>query len=132
MFLVGFIPIAIQHPGSTTMEQRQYQRSKIRNAEVHVSDRAGFCTGTLKDFSQTGLCITNLPRKVHPMDGYFTVIVSRGPMNFNLKVKEKWEVIDGAAAEVGTAIDNAPPEWRSMVIRYEPRANSSWSSLFSV
>ncbi|MCF8055914.1 MAG: PilZ domain-containing protein [Desulfocapsa sp.] len=114
------------------MEKRQDYRSRMSNTEVHVSDQAGFCTGTLKDFSQSGLRISNLPRKVHPKNGYFTVIVSRGAMKFNLKVQEKWKSTNGLTAEVGTAIDNAPPEWKSMVMRYEPRQSASWRALFSV
>ena len=102
----------------------------MANANVYVSDRAGFCTGTLKNFSQSGLCISDLPRKVHPKNGYFNVIVSRGPMNFNMKVEQKWKGSKGLLVEVGTAISNVPLEWRTMVMQHEPRKTSSWSGLF--
>lgn len=108
------------------MENRQQPRAKMSSTEVHVSDRAGFCTGTLKNFSRSGLCITDLPRRIHPEDDYFTVIVSRGSMNYNLEVQEKWEYKSGLTNEVGVTIDNAPIDWTSMVQLHEPPKNSTW------
>jgi hypothetical protein len=111
------------------MEQRQHVRAKMSNTEVFVSDRAGFCTGTLKDFSRFGLCICGLPRRIHSTNGCFSVVVSRGALNFNLKVKEKWETKDGSTTEVGTAINNVPQDWKSMVMLHEPRRSAKWDSL---
>ena len=111
------------------MEHRQHVRAKLSGTKVHVSDQAGFCTGTLKDFSRCGLCISDLPRKIHSKDGYFKVIVSRGPMNFNMRVKEKWETNDGPSTEVGIAISHIPQEWTSMVMLHEPRRSANWGSL---
>ncbi len=115
--------------GGDYMKQRQDVRTKLSGTKVHVSDRAGFCTGTLKDFSRGGLCISDLPRKIHTKDGYFKVVVSRGPMNFNMRVKEKWETKDGPSTEVGIAINNAPQEWTSMVMLHEPRRSANWGPL---
>ena len=111
------------------MEQRQYVRAKTSNTKVYISDRVGFCTGTLKDFSRFGLCISDLPRKIHSKNGCFSVIVSRGSMNVNLNVKEKWETTDGATTEVGTTIDKVPPEWTSMVMLHEPHKSANWGPL---
>lgn len=99
----------------------------MTNAEVYVSDRAGFCSGTLKNFSRSGLCIGDLPRKIHPKNGYFTVIVSRGSMSFNLEVQEIWETKAGLSSEVGTAIDNAPLDWTTMAMLHEPRGSTPWN-----
>ncbi len=109
------------------MKQRQHIRAKINGIEVYISDRSGFCRGTLKDFSRFGLCIDNLPRRIHPKNGYFTVIVARGLQRFNLKVQEKWEATNGPSTAIGTAIDNVPTDWTSMVKAHEPRRSSTWS-----
>ncbi|MEA3468400.1 MAG: hypothetical protein U9R57_09290 [Thermodesulfobacteriota bacterium] len=58
------------------MEQREYVRTKTSGTEVYISDDAGFCMGTLKNFSRFGLCITDIPRKIHSKQEYFTAVIS--------------------------------------------------------
>ncbi len=103
------------------MEQRQYFRVRMSDTEVLISDRAGFCVGTLKDCSRFGLCITDLPRKIHPENGFFQAVVSSRDLNFKLQVEEMWKSEDGFSNVVGAVIDNAPWEWTEMVMQNEPR-----------
>lgn len=102
------------------MEQRQYFRAKISNTEIYISDRAGFCKGILKDFSRFGLCITDLPRKIHPKNGYFTIVISSNTMHFKLKVEERWWAKDTLSIETGAVIEDAPWDWTEMVMQHEP------------
>ena len=110
------------------MEQRQYFRAVSPEMEVHISDRAGFCTGTLKDFSRFGLCITDIPRKIHLSNGCFTIVLSKNNMNFKLNVEEKWRVKDGVSTKVGATIENVPWDWTEMVMRHEPPSNAPWTT----
>jgi hypothetical protein len=108
------------------MEQRQYFRVRMSETEVLISDRAGFCVGTLKDCSRFGLCITDLPRRIHPKNGYFQAVVTNKDLNFKLQVEEKWNTEDGFSNVVGAVIDNVPWEWTEMVMQNEPRNDESW------
>ena len=111
-----------------TMEQRKYFRAKLDNTEVHISDGAGFCSGTLKDCSRFGICITNIPRKLHTENGFFLAVVSKNAVNFRLKVKEQWETKDGLSIEIGAAIDNAPWDWTEMIMQIEPSNDDIWAT----
>jgi hypothetical protein len=106
------------------MEQRQDFRALSQNTEVHISDRAGFCTGTLKDFSRSGICITDIPRKIHLNNGCFTIVVSDEHMNFKLKVEERWRAKEGLSTKVGVTIEDVPWDWTEMVIRHEPQKSA--------
>jgi len=110
------------------MEQRQYFRATPPLTEVHISDRAGFCTGTVKDFSRFGICITDIPRKIHLNNGYFTIVLYSNNINFKLKVEEKWTVKDGLSTRVGATIENAPWNWTEMVMQFEPRDEDVWTT----
>lgn len=110
------------------MEQRQYFRAEDEHAEVHISDGAGFCTATLKDFSRFGLCITDIPRKLHTKNGHFTAVVSSNNVNYKLKVEEKWTVKDGLSTQVGAVIQDVPWNWTEMVMQHEPQNNDVWTT----
>jgi hypothetical protein len=110
------------------MEQRKYFRAKLNGTEVYISDGAGFCTGILKDFSRFGLCITDIPRKIHPENGYFIAVISSNNQNFKLKVEERWNAKDGLATEVGAIIDNVPWNWTELAMQHEPPSDDVWAS----
>lgn len=103
------------------MEQRQYFRIKMSNAEVYISDQAGFCTGTLRDFSRFGLCIADLPRRIHPKNGCFKAVVVDSKSTFKLLVEEKWKAKEGLSNVVGAVIDDVSWDWTEMVMQREPR-----------
>lgn len=107
------------------MEQRKYSRI-MDNVEVYISDKAGFCTGTLKDFSRFGLCITDLPRKVHTRNGFFEVIFTCSGFKFRLQVEEKWNETEGLTNIVGALINNAAWDWTEMVMQHEAADEDVW------
>lgn len=90
--------------------------------EIHISDRAGFCTGTIKDVSRFGICITDLPRKLHAQHGLFDAIVSGNGKNFKLRLEEKWKAKDGLTTVVGAGINDVPWNWTEMVMHQESAA----------
>ncbi len=101
------------------MEQREFSRTKTNGTEVYISDGAGFCMGTLKDFSRVGLCIADIPRKIHSNHGYFTAIISYNNLKFKLKVVRKWMAKDGLSTMVGATIENVPWDWTEMAMQHE-------------
>jgi hypothetical protein len=109
------------------MKQRQYFRAQLNNTEVYISDRAGFSKGILKDFSRFGLCITDIPRKIHTKDGSFTAVVFSDTLNFTLKVEERWRAKDGLSIEIGAVIEDVPWDWTEMAIRHEPPSHDVFS-----
>ena len=109
-------------------EHRQHARTHIEGMEIHISDRAGFCTGTVKDISRFGLCITDIPRKLHAQHGSFDAIVSGNGKNFRLRLDEKWKAKDGLTTVVGAGIDNVPWNWTEMVMHNEPVQGDVWDS----
>lgn len=110
------------------MEQRHYFRAKLDNTEVYISDSAGFCRGTLKDFSRFGLCITDIPRRIHTKNGYFTAILSGNKTKFNLKVEERWSAKNGLSNEIGATIEDAPWDWTEMAMQHEPLKDDVWAA----
>jgi hypothetical protein len=110
------------------MEQRQYVRAELSGTEVYISDRAGFCKGILKNFSRFGLCITDIPRKVHTKNGYFVAVIPSNTLNLKLKVKERWRTKDGLSTEIGAGIEDTPWEWTEMVMRHEPPNHDVWAT----
>ena len=109
------------------MEQRQYSRVS-NTSEVHISDQAGFCTGTLKDFSRFGICITDLPRKIHTKNGFFVAIFTCSNIKFKLRVEEKWKKTEGLTNIVGAIINNAAWDWTEMVMQYESVDDDVWGN----
>ncbi len=110
------------------MEQRKYVRSNMIGMEVDISDRAGFCTGTIRDISRFGICITDIPRKLHAKNGLFDVVITGQGHSFRLKAQEKWETKDGLTTIVGAFIDNVPWDWTEMVMQHEPESDDIWGS----
>jgi len=96
-------------------------------AKVHIFDQIGFCTGTLKDFSESGVCISDLPRKIHTDNGSFKAIITGPHLNFKLQIKEKWENTEGLTNVVGGTIEDATEIWEEMVKaqKQQPTTTSS-------
>ena len=109
------------------MEQRQHPRLNAIGMEVDISDKKGFSTGSLKDISRFGVCITDLPRKLHTQNSVFTVVVSMKKKRFNLQVIPQWEEQDGLTVVTGAMIDNAPWDWTEMIMQMEPQADKAWA-----
>ncbi len=110
------------------MEQRQHPRLDTVGLEVDISDSKGFSTGSLKDISRFGVCITDLPRKLHTKDNSFIVVISTKKKRFKLQVIPQWEQQDGLSVVTGAMIDNAPWDWTAMVMQMEPQTDDAWGT----
>jgi len=111
-------------PDGVIMEQRQGFR--IRDvAKVHISDQIGFCTGTLKNFSESGVCISDLPRKIHTDNGSFKAVITGPHLNFKLQIHEQWENTEGLINVVGGTIEDATEIWEKMVKIHKQQASTS-------
>ncbi len=103
------------------MEQRQHIRSRINGMTAHISDQAGLCSGTLRNISRFGLCITDIPRKLQPKNGFFEAVINGRGQKLKLQLKEKWKLENGETTMVGACINDAPWDWVEMTIRHELR-----------
>ncbi|AGF77075.1 hypothetical protein UWK_00492 [Desulfocapsa sulfexigens DSM 10523] len=110
------------------MEKRQYFRAKLNGTEVHISDQAGFCMATLKDCSRFGLCITDIPRKIHTKDGNFIAIISTKGINFKLQITERWTTKDGLSMQIGGTIEKPNWDWTEMIMKHEPINDDVWAA----
>ncbi len=110
------------------MEQRSFVRTSMGAIEVDISDRVGFSTGTLKDVSRFGVCVTDIPRKLQTENSIFTAIISANGQRFKLQLKEKWKKQDGLTMVMGAKIKDAPWDWTEMVKQLEPENEDVWAT----
>ncbi len=107
------------------MEQRKYPRLNAAGMDISISDKIGFSTGTLKDISRFGICITDLPRKLQPENDSVTTIVVAGGKRFKLRLKLQWEKQDGLTMATGAVINDVPWDWAELVMQLERQQNNS-------
>jgi hypothetical protein len=110
------------------MEQRRHPRLNAVGMEIDISDRIGFSTGTLKDISRFGVCITDIPRKLHTKSSLFTVVISNKGKRFKLKLRPQWKKQDGLMNVTGATIENASWNWTEMIMQLEPQNEDIWAT----
>ena len=115
-------------PDRHIIEQRKHPRLVPVNMEIDISDRVGFCTGTVKDISRFGICIADIPRKLQAKNHCITVAVSSGEKRFKLLLQPQWETQEGLTRVTGTSINNVPWEWTEMIMHMEPKNNDVWGT----
>jgi len=109
------------------LDKRRQTRLNAVGLEVGISDRVGFSTGTIKNISRFGVCITDIPRKLHPKDSAITITISGKEKRFKLQVSPKWEKQDGLTMTTGAMIDNVPLDWMKMIKNMEPQEEDIWA-----
>ena len=105
------------------MEHRKYPRLSAAGMDISISDKIGFSTGTVKDISRFGVCITDIPRKLQPKNDCITVIINNRDKRFKLQLKPQWEKQDGLTMATGTVIDEVPWEWATLIMQLERQNN---------
>ncbi len=108
------------------MNQRQHTRLTVSNMGVEISDKIGCSTGTIKDISRLGICITNIPRELKTQNDSFTAVISSKGHQFRLQLRPKWVKQDGLTLMTGAIIDTAPWDWTAMLIQMEPKDTNVW------
>ena len=58
------------------MEKRKHTRIVVRNMQIDISDGIGCCSGTVRDISQLGLCLTDLAKRFGKNIDAYTVVAS--------------------------------------------------------
>ncbi len=99
------------------MEHRKHPRLNTTGMEVCIADNVGFSTGTIKDISRFGVCITDLPRQLQPANNSVTAVISAKEKQFKLLLKPQWEKREGLTVATGAIIDDAPWGWATMVMQ---------------
>ena len=112
----------------SAMERRKHPRLNAISMEADISDKIGFSTGTIKDISRFGICITDIPRKLQSKNNSITVIISSKGKRFKLLLKPQWEKQEGLTLVAGASFDNAPWDWTAMIIKLEPQDNDIWGN----
>lgn len=111
------------------MDKRQYPRVQVANMMVDISDRVGFCSGVVKDVSRFGICITDIPRKLHPKNDCVEAVIFSQGQKFKLKLRQRWLKKSGVNMEVGARIDNVPWAWTEMAMGGEPDSGDIWGTM---
>jgi len=101
------------------MEHRKYPRLNAAEMDISISDKIGFSSGTVKDVSRFGVCITDIPRRLQLENDCITVIINNRDKRFKLQLKPQWEKQDGLTIATGTIIDEAPWEWAELIMEME-------------
>lgn len=87
--------------------------------DITLSDRVGFSSGTVKDVSRFGLCITDLPRALKPGNESIAAIVVTPDKRFRFTLRPQWEKQDGLTMAMGTTISSVPREWVELMCQLE-------------
>ncbi len=110
------------------MNKRRHSRLNASGMEVDIADRVGFSTGTIKDISRFGVCITDIPRKLQTQNDSFTAVITGNGRRFRLQLQPKWVEEDGLTTTTGAIITNAPWDWTAMLIELEPKDEDIWTT----
>jgi hypothetical protein len=101
------------------MEHRKHPRLNAPGIEVCIADRVGFSTGTIRDISRFGVCITDLPRQLQPANNSIIVVISTKEKQFRMHLKPQWEKQEGLTMATGTVIADVPWDWAKMIMQME-------------
>ena len=103
------------------MDLRKHTRFNTSGIEVGISDRVGFSTGTIKNVSHYGLCITDITRRIHSKDKHITLTIPDSRRRFKLQVIPKWQKQSGHTMIMGINIEKQSWLWTEMIMRLEPK-----------
>lgn len=107
------------------MGKRAYQRVRIDDFQVDISDGRGFFPGVISDVSRFGLGMMDLPKRINETVNRMTVVVTGQGKTFKMVVKPRWSDHAGLRKIIGCEIINAPYTWTDFVLRIEPRKDKS-------
>ena len=108
--------------------KRRYFRMDVQGMEADISDDIGFCTARVRDVSRYGVCLSDMPRKLHVKDKKFLVVMSCRGHRFKVQAQSRWEAKQGLDMILGAEITNAPWAWTEFVSSMEPIQDEVWSS----
>lgn len=101
------------------MEKRKHTRIVVRNMQIDISDGIGCCSGTVRDISQLGLCLTDLAKRFGKNIDAYTAVASSEDRHFKFRVLPRWERASGLNKRVGVEIHEPPRQWIEYVLALE-------------
>lgn len=108
--------------------KRRYYRIDVQGLEADISDDIGFCSAQVKDISRFGICLSDMPRKLHVKGDKFLLVISGNGHRFKVQAQGKWEKEQGFDTIIGAEIKNAPWGWTEYVSTIEPVEDDVWGS----
>lgn len=108
------------------MNKRRHQRMVLTDMVADISDGKGFFFGTVHDISRFGLALNDIPSKINFHAEYLTVIVNGQGGHFKLRIKPRWEIVDGHQKTIGGQIEKTPFAWTEFVMGFEPEKDDVW------
>jgi hypothetical protein len=103
------------------MEKRKYTRIVVRDMQIDISDGIGCCSGTVRDISRVGLCLTDLAKRFGKNIDAYIVVASSEDHHFKFRVRPKWEQASRLSKRVGVEIHDPPSQWTEFVISLESK-----------
>lgn len=107
--------------------KRAYQRIRVQDFQVDISDGVGFFPGVVSDISRFGVGMVDLPKRVNETVDRMTVVITGLGKTFKMVVKPKWSEQNGLRKKIGCEIMNTPYTWTDFVLRIEPREDKSFN-----
>lgn len=105
--------------------KRAYQRVRVQEFQVDISDGVGFFPGVVSDISRFGLGMVDLPKRINETVDRMTVVITGQGKSFKMVVKPKWTEQNGLRKKIGCEIIDTPYTWTDFVLRVEPREGNS-------
>lgn len=109
------------------MDLRKHPRVNMSGMEIDISDLGGFSSGTIKDVSRFGVCITDIPRRLRTKDNSITLMITGNGRRIKLQAIPKWEEESGLTMTAGVNIESVPREWVELVKKLEPQDDDIWA-----
>ena len=111
------------------MENRRFQRMKINQMSVDISDGNGFFSGEITDVSRFGLKLDSIPLKLDDRAKHLSIVVSGRGKNFKMKARPRWTQKQTYSKNLGVEILNAPYGWTEFVMDFEPEKKDVWGTI---
>lgn len=108
------------------MEKRRFQRMKVNNVVVDISDGRGFFSGTVADMSRSGLKLDDIPKSLSEDNSKLSIVVSGDGKHFKMSAKPRWARRKAISKKVGLEIVKAPLGWAEFVMDHQDDSNDDW------
>ncbi len=97
------------------MEKRRYQRIFPLGLSAEISDGIGFYKGFVSNISMNGIKIEELPSRIDGKSSWYIAVIKDHDACFQIYIKPKWSVLQGANSTIGGMIVDPSWHWASYV-----------------
>ena len=109
----GFIDLAVwDSADSDQQDRREKSRILIDGPKARVARQVNCCQTYVKNISNRGICLSNIPRKMYQeADEKFKVVFRTREGDYTMFVQPKWKRQGDNGYMVGAEMVNIPPGW---------------------